>query len=842
VKKVYLKRGKFMKKFFLPFFALSILFLSCQISTTSNAEYTVSFDTVGGSDIESQTVLAGDYAEEPSEPAKADAVFVEWVNSKNQAFDFKTTKIYKNTTVYAKWRDLDQISGLTASACNSGTNAGTALALLDNQIYELEYDQVVYLSLKDALEGAVIYYTVDGTEPSTDSSVYTAAGIVPSYGENKKDTFTVKAYASCEGYKDSAVFTCSCTLKKYTVTVDKDDGSENKAYTLYSGEKLNDGTAFDAPSKTDYTFKGWFVGSTEFDFTKVVAYTDAAFTVKALWTENGTLATPTFSISGTEVDYGEEVELGINSSDSLADCTIYYTTDGTTPTTSSLVYSAAIVITDDTTVMAFVHSDDGSLKDSSVITEVFTLKRYTVTFDSVEGSDVDSQTVKSGSKATKPENPTKNNNDFNYWYLENSEVEYDFDTPVISNIELKARWTSTLDETAPGLVGDFNVNGNGVITIIWTNPTDEDFAGVEINIYDSENNLLDTINITDGSESYTYEPGAYGNYIVEIQSYDQNNNMSEAQAAVVKYYLSQGESYINPNDPNPPYFISLFPDSLLIANNGAENIWLPVVVENIGVSKGTERQTSCVDAVNWEVSFDSGTTWTTMSTDINDGFEWQYSNKGILMMRFKASSLNSGTTQFKVIVKSAGDNKSTCVSNTINVIYNTDRSNMVGQKYYQDGVLVGLVCDVDENLNPTKIVALENCGTYQWAPVDTTGYNKQFITVIDDGSMNWEVIKKEDTTAVENASTNYPAFDACNNYSSGDLSWYLPASGELLQLNANRNVMNSVEGFNGFGGNYWTSADVGNNNACYFDFDSGYTNANQKSWSNNNVRAIAKVK
>ena len=199
-----------MKKFFLPFFALSILFLSCQISTTSNAEYTVSFDTVGGSDIESQTVLAGDYAEEPSEPAKIDAVFVEWVNSKNQAFDFKTTKIYKNTTVYAKWRDLDQITGLTASACNSGTNAGTALALLDNQNYELEYDQVVYLILQEDLEGAVIHYTVDGTEPTTDSSVYTAAGIVPSYGENKKDTFTVKAYASCEGYKDSAVFTCYC--------------------------------------------------------------------------------------------------------------------------------------------------------------------------------------------------------------------------------------------------------------------------------------------------------------------------------------------------------------------------------------------------------------------------------------------------------------------------------------------------------------------------------------------------------------------------------------------------------------------------------------------------------
>ena len=833
-----------MKKFFLPFFAVSILFLACQISTTSNAEYTVSFDTAGGSDIESQTVLAGDYAEEPSEPAKADAVFVGWVNSKNQAFDFETTKIYKNTTVYAKWRDLDQITGLIGAASNSGANAGTALALLDNQNYELEYDQVVYLILQEDLEGAVIYYTVDGTEPTTDSSVYKAAGIVPSYGENKEESFTVKAYASCEGYKDSAVFTCSCTLKKYSVTVDKDDGSESKAYTLYSGEKLNDGTAFDAPSKTDYTFKGWFVGSTEFDFTKVVAYTDAAFTVKALWTENGTLATPTFSISGTEVDYGEEVELGINSSDSLAECTIYYTTDGTTPTTSSLVYSGAIVITDDTTVMAFVHSNDGSLKDSFVITEVFTLKRYTVTFDSVEGSDVDSQTVKSGSKATKPENPTKTNNEFNYWYLEDSEGEYDFDTVVMSDIKLVAKWTSTLDETAPGLVGDFSVNGNGAITITWTNPTDEDFAGVEINIYDSENNLLDTLKITDGSESYTYEPGAYGNYIVEIQSYDLTGNYSESQAAVVKYFVSQGESHVVDGDTNPPYFISLFPDTLLIANGGTENVWLPVVVENINISKGS-RWSNNNEYAEWEVSYDSGSNWTTITdSNVIDSYECEYSTNGVLMMRFKATSLQTGTTKFRVTIKNSAG--SYCISNAVNVIYNTERSNMIGTPYYDNnGNVVGIICDVDESCNATKIVALEDSGTYAWAPLDTTGYNKQFITIIDDGSMNWGVVTKVDKTAEENAGTNYPAFDACNQISTGSLDWYLPASGELLQISANRLIFNniSVEGFTNFvDGQYWTSSDVGNNQACMFNLKDCYTNANVKSTGSNNVRAIAKIK
>ena len=837
-----------MKKFFLPFFALSILFLSCQISTTSNAEYTVSFDTVGGSDIESQTVLAGDYAEEPSEPAKADAVFVGWVNSKDQTFDFETTKIYKNTTVYAKWRDLDQITGLTGAASNSGTNASTAFALLDNQNYELEYDQVVYLILQEELEGAVIYYTVDGTEPTTDSSVYTAAGIVPFYGENKEETFTVKAYASCDGYKDGAVFTCSCTLKKYSVTVDKDDGSESKDYTLYSGEKLNDGTAFEAPSKTDYTFKGWFVGSTEFDFTKVVAYTDAAFTVKALWTENGTLATPTFSISGTDVDSGEEVELGINSSDSLADCTIYYTTDGTIPTTSSLVYSDAIVITDDTTVMAFVHSNDGSLKDSSVITEVFTLKRYTVTFDSVEGSDVDSQTVKSGSKATKPEDPTKTNNEFNYWYLEDSEVEYDFDTEVMSDIKLVAKWTSTEDKTPPNAVSNLKVDGIGSITVSWDNPEDEDFAGVIVKIYDDEGNLIKSEELDSSETSYVYSPSTEGNYLVEVIAKDTSGNENASDSVSVKYYQVQYGSYnIVEGDTDYPYFITLFTEKLYIHTTSQElNVWLPVAVSDN--FKGTSYAT-------WYVKKNSGS-WETATTTNVDSFETRYEtgNGKVLMMRFKASAFSSGDVyNFMVILSS--EMGSTVTSNVCTVEYGTTNAQKIGQYYYSDNTyssnydssktLLGIVTDLDTSGNPSKIIATQDAsnGTPMWAPVDTTGYNKQFVTTIDDGLMNWNVITSGDPNGAGDAATYYPAFNACNNYTAGDLTWYLPASAEMLQVCANRQVINACSGFETIQeAQYWTSSDIGGGHACMFNFKDCFFNGNVKNSPSNLVRAIAKIK
>ena len=64
---------------------------------------------------------------------------------------------------------------------------------------------------------------------------------------------------------------------------------------------------------------------------------------------------------------------------------------------------------------------------------------YTVSFDSDGGTEVTSQTVESGKTATKPANPTKDGYTFTAWHK--GEAEYDFSTPVTSNIILKANWS-----------------------------------------------------------------------------------------------------------------------------------------------------------------------------------------------------------------------------------------------------------------------------------------------------------------------------------------------------------------------------------------------------------------
>ena len=68
-------------------------------------------------------------------------------------------------------------------------------------------------------------------------------------------------------------------------------------------------------------------------------------------------------------------------------------------------------------------------------------KTFTVTFDADNGSINTTQTITEGGKVTKPDNPTKEDYNFVYWFNIVGNLEWDFNTAVISDINLKAKWT-----------------------------------------------------------------------------------------------------------------------------------------------------------------------------------------------------------------------------------------------------------------------------------------------------------------------------------------------------------------------------------------------------------------
>jgi hypothetical protein len=124
------------------------------------------------------------------------------------------------------------------------------------------------VTISDSTSGATIYYTTNGTAPTTSSSVYSSPITVSS-------TETVKAIATASGRTQSAVRTA--------------------AYTIAS------------PA-----------------------------------------ATPTFSPAAGTYSSSQTVTI----SDSTSGATIYYTTDGSTPTTSSNIYSGQIALSSTETLNA----------------------------------------------------------------------------------------------------------------------------------------------------------------------------------------------------------------------------------------------------------------------------------------------------------------------------------------------------------------------------------------------------------------------------------------------------------------------------------------------------------
>lgn len=70
--------------------------------------YTVKFNTMGGKKISSQKVYSGSLVTKPSNPKRAGYLFAGWYKDKKYktTWNFKTTKVSKNITLYAKWKKI----------------------------------------------------------------------------------------------------------------------------------------------------------------------------------------------------------------------------------------------------------------------------------------------------------------------------------------------------------------------------------------------------------------------------------------------------------------------------------------------------------------------------------------------------------------------------------------------------------------------------------------------------------------------------------------------------------------------------------------------------------------
>jgi uncharacterized repeat protein (TIGR02543 family) len=90
------------------------------VTVSEIQEYTVSFNSLGGSAVSSQLITGGEYATEPSDPTRSDYIFDGWYTSSDNGltldtlFDFSTTTITSDMTLYAKWAQATTIFSVRA--------------------------------------------------------------------------------------------------------------------------------------------------------------------------------------------------------------------------------------------------------------------------------------------------------------------------------------------------------------------------------------------------------------------------------------------------------------------------------------------------------------------------------------------------------------------------------------------------------------------------------------------------------------------------------------------------------------------------------------------------------
>ena len=179
------------------------------------------------------------------------------------------------------------------------------------------------------------------------------------------------------------------------------------------------------PTLKGYTFAFWYLGedeqnATAYDFNTPVTEN---ITLTAKWNINK--YTVTFdSYGGTPVPLAQEVEYGHTATKPVEPTLKGYTFDGWYLDGEEEPFDFGTTITSDIT-----------------LTAKWEINKYTVTFDSYGGSKVDPQVVEYGLYAQEPEEPTLKGFTFAYWYLDDENEAYDFDTtPITEDITLTAKW------------------------------------------------------------------------------------------------------------------------------------------------------------------------------------------------------------------------------------------------------------------------------------------------------------------------------------------------------------------------------------------------------------------
>jgi alpha-L-arabinofuranosidase len=238
------------------------------------------------------------------------------------------------------------------------------------------YSSAQTVTITDATSGAAIYYTTNGTTPTTASTKY-AGPITVSASE------TLKAIAVATNFTNSGVASATYTISAATAATPAFSvagGTYSSAQTVTitdatSGAAIYYTTNGSTPTTASTKYAGPITVSASETLKAIAVATNFTNSgvASASYTISTTAATPAFSVAGGTYSSAQTVTI----SDTTSGAAIYYTTNGGTPTTGSTKYAGPITVSSSETIKAIAVATNYT--NSVVATGTYTIQTVAAT-------------------------------------------------------------------------------------------------------------------------------------------------------------------------------------------------------------------------------------------------------------------------------------------------------------------------------------------------------------------------------------------------------------------------------------------------------------------------------
>ena len=472
-------------------------------------QYTITFDTNGGSEIAPITQDYGTEITAPDNPTRKGYTFKGWDK------EIPETMPAENITVKAQWEinqytitfdtnggseiaPITQDYGTEITAPDNPTRKGYTFKGWDKEIPEtMPAENITVKAQWEINQYTITFDTNGGSEIAPITQDYGTEITAPDNPTRKGYTFKGWDKEIPETMPaENITVKAQWEINQYTITFDTNGGSEIAPITQDYGTEI---TAPDNPTRKGYTFKGW---------DKEIPETMPAenITVKAQWEINQyTIAFDTNG--GSEIapitqDYGTEITAPDN------------------PTRKGYTFKGW-----DKEIPKTMPAENITVKAQ------WEINQYTITFDTNGGSEIAPITQDYGTEITAPDNPTRKGYAFRGWDKEIPE------TMPAENITITARWRDTEKPTGEIIIGTNKWNEflNELTFGIFFKDTQE----VTINAVDNSGVVFVSYLVTDKElseaelnslvfrayeEPFRIEPN--GEYIIYVMLVDENINIT----------------------------------------------------------------------------------------------------------------------------------------------------------------------------------------------------------------------------------------------------------------------------------------------------------------------------